>query len=100
MDVVEQSLDAMRAYLSARMNGTDKDRRRKKSWVPKLVKYSTFSARMMTPGRATKVHGNAEQGLLMSDYRTLDGGIASPGFLSMLSPRRLFSPRRNSPKHH
>jgi len=102
MDVVEQSLDAMRAYLSARMNGTDKqDRRKKKSWVPKLVKYSTFSAGMMTPGRATKVHGSGAEGLLMSDYRSLDGGgIASPGFLSMLSPRRLFSPRRNSPKHH
>lgn len=96
MDVVEQSLDAMRAYLSARMNGTA--RTKKKSWVPKLVKYSTFSAGMMTPGR-TKVHGNNTDGLHMSDYRSLDGGIASPGFLSMLSPRRLFSPRRNSLKH-
>jgi hypothetical protein len=97
MDVVEQSLDAMRAYLSARMNGTAKAK--KKSWVPKLVKYSTFSAGMMTPGR-TKVHGSSTDGLHMSDYRSLDGGgIASPGFLSMLSPRRLFSPRRNSTKH-
>ncbi|XP_062184323.1 plant intracellular Ras-group-related LRR protein 1-like [Phragmites australis] len=94
MDVVEQSLDAMRTYLSARMNSTQ---RKKKSWVPKLVKFNTFSAGMMTPGR-TKVHGNTD-GLLMSDYRSLNGGIASPGFLSMLSPRRLFSPRRNSPKH-
>jgi hypothetical protein len=102
MDVVEQSLDAMRAYLSARMNGTDKDRKKKRSWVPKtLVKYGTFTAGMMTPGRATnKVHGNAAEGLLMSDYRSLNGGgIASPGFLSMLSPRRIFSPRRNSPRH-
>nr|CAB3488183.1 unnamed protein product [Digitaria exilis] len=102
MDVVNQSLDAMRAYLSARINGTGaKDRRKKKSWVPKLVKYSTFSAGMMTPGRrAAKVHGSAAEGLLMSDYRSIDGGgIASPGFLSMLSPRRLFSPRRNSHKH-
>ncbi|KAF8670266.1 hypothetical protein HU200_050800 [Digitaria exilis] len=83
MDVVNQSLDAMRAYLSARINGTGaKDRRKKKSWVPKLV------------------HGSAAEGLLMSDYRSIDGGgIASPGFLSMLSPRRLFSPRRNSHKH-
>uniref|UniRef100_A0A0A9EC31 Uncharacterized protein n=1 Tax=Arundo donax TaxID=35708 RepID=A0A0A9EC31_ARUDO len=94
MDVVEQSLDAMRAYLSARMNSTE--RRRKKCWMPKLVKFNTFSAGMMTPGR-TRVHENTE-GLLMSDYRSLNG-IASPGFLSMLSPRRLFSPRRNSPKH-
>lgn len=97
MDVVEQSLDAMRAYLSARMNGTAKAK--KKSWVPKLVKYSTFSAGMMTPGR-TKVHGNNTDGLHMSDYRSLDGGgVASSAFLSMLSPRRLFSPRRNSAKH-
>ncbi|CAL5069820.1 unnamed protein product [Urochloa decumbens] len=101
MDVVEQGLDTMRAYLTARMNGVGKERK-KKGWVPKLIKYSTFSAGMMTPGRATnKVHGNATEGLLMSDYRSLDGGaVASPGFLSMLSPRRLFSPRRNSPKHH
>jgi hypothetical protein len=36
----------------------------------------------------------------MSDYRSLDGGgVASSAFLSMLSPRRLFSPRRNSTKH-
>ncbi|XP_062226643.1 plant intracellular Ras-group-related LRR protein 1-like [Phragmites australis] len=95
MDVVEQSLDAMRAYLNARMNSTER-KKKKKFWMPKLVKYSTFSAGMTTPGR-TRMHENTE-GLLMSDYRSLDG-IASPGFLSMLSPRRLFSPRRNSPKH-
>lgn len=94
MDVVEQGLDAMRAYLTARMNGDD-GKRKKKAWLPKLVKYSTFTARM-TPGR-TRVHENTE-GLLMSDYRSLNG-IASPRFLTMLSPRRLFSPRRNSPKH-
>lgn len=100
MDIVEQSLDAMRAYLSSRMNGTGVNAKKKKGWVPKLVKYSTFSGRMtpgrMTPGRKS-AHDNSE-GLLMSDYRSLHG-VASPGFLSMLSPRRLFSPRRNSPKH-
>ncbi|KAF0894163.1 hypothetical protein E2562_034894 [Oryza meyeriana var. granulata] len=95
MDVVEQSLDAMRAYLTARMNAADGGGKKKKAWLPKLVKYSTFTARM-TPGR-TRVHENTE-GLLMSDYRSLNG-IASPRFLTMLSPRRLFSPRRNSPKH-
>ncbi|GJN01831.1 hypothetical protein PR202_ga19132 [Eleusine coracana subsp. coracana] len=98
MEVVEQSLDAMRTYLSARINSADDGKKKKRSWMPKkLVKYSTFTAGMMTPGRA-KVHGNGD-GLLMSDYRSIDGHIASPGFLSMLSPRRLFSPRRNSPKH-
>ncbi|KAL6843751.1 hypothetical protein ACP4OV_026322 [Aristida adscensionis] len=97
MDVVDRGLDAMRAYLSARMNGAGS--RKKKRWVPKLVKFNTFNAGMMTPGRGKRVHGNAgAEGLLMSDYRPING-IASPGFLSMLSPRRLFSPRRNSPKH-
>jgi Leucine-rich repeat (LRR) protein len=96
MEVVEQSLDAMRTYLSARINSDDSNKK-KRSWMPKkLVKYSTFSAGMMTPRRG-KVHESTE-GLLTSDYRSLNG-IASPGFLSMLSPRRLFSPRRNSPKH-
>ncbi|XP_006652778.1 plant intracellular Ras-group-related LRR protein 1 [Oryza brachyantha] len=96
MDVVDQSLDAMRAYLTARMNASDDSKKKKKAWLPRtLVKYSTFTARM-TPGR-TRVHENTE-GLLMSDYRSLNG-LASPRFLTMLSPRRLFSPRRNSPKH-
>ncbi|KAG8043381.1 hypothetical protein GUJ93_ZPchr0458g22615 [Zizania palustris] len=94
IDIVDQSLDAMRAYLTARMNAPDG--KKKKAWLPsKLVKYSTFTARM-TPGRS-RSHDNTE-GLLMSDYRSLNG-IASPRFLTMLSPRRLFSPRRNSPKH-
>jgi hypothetical protein len=107
MDVIEQSLDAMRTYLTARMNGTGVNAKKKKGWLPRqLVKYNTFSARMsmtpgrkgvMTPGRKS-LHDNSE-GFLMSDYRTLNG-VGSPGFLSMLSPRRLFSPRRNSPKHH
>ncbi|KAG8066145.1 hypothetical protein GUJ93_ZPchr0004g38232 [Zizania palustris] len=95
MDVVDQSLDTMRAYLTTRMNAADD--KKKKAWLPrKLVKYSTFTARMMTPGR-TRLHDNTE-GLLMSDYRSLNG-FASPRFLTLLSPRRLFSPRRNSPKH-
>ncbi|KAM0874901.1 hypothetical protein ACQ4PT_037135 [Festuca glaucescens] len=107
MDVIEQSLDAMRTYLTARMNGTGVNAKKKKGWLPRqLVRYNTFSARMsmtparkgvMTPGRKS-VHDNSE-GFLMSDYRTLNG-VGSPGFLSMLSRRRLFSPRRNSPKHH
>lgn len=100
MDVVEQSLDAMRAYLSSRMNGTGVNAQKKKGWLPRqLVKYNTFSARMgsMTPGRKS-LHDNSE-GFLMSDYRSLNGA-GSPGFLSMLSPRRLFSPRRDSPKRH
>jgi hypothetical protein len=123
MDVIEQSLDAMRTYLSSRMNGTGVNAK-KKGWLPRqLMKYNTFSARTsMTPGRKS-VHDNSE-GFLMSDYRSLNGsgspgflsmlsprrffsprrdslnGGGSPGFISMLSPRRLFSPRRDSPKRH
>jgi hypothetical protein len=38
MDVIKQSLDAMRAYLSSRMNGTGLNA--KKEWLPRqLVKY-------------------------------------------------------------
>uniref|UniRef100_A0A453CTV3 Leucine-rich repeat-containing N-terminal plant-type domain-containing protein n=1 Tax=Aegilops tauschii subsp. strangulata TaxID=200361 RepID=A0A453CTV3_AEGTS len=96
MDIVEQSLDAMRTYLSSRMNGTGVNAKKKKGWLPRMVKYNTFSARM-TPGRKS-AHDNSE-GFSMSDYHSLNGS-ASPGFLSMLSPRRLFSPRRDSPKHH
>ncbi|CAA6671129.1 unnamed protein product [Spirodela intermedia] len=90
MDVVEQSLDAVRQYLTARMNGRFPPAR-KKSWLGRLVKCGTFPQAMI----ASDVGLRGEDGLSMPDYRTIDG-TASPRYVGLLSPRRLFSPR-NSP---
>lgn len=95
MDVVEQSLDAVRQYLTARMNGRFPPAR-KKSWLGRLVKCGTFSEVTI----ASDVGLRGEDGLYMPDYRSIDG-TASPRYIGLLSPRRLFSPRnspRNSPR--
>lgn len=96
MEVVEQSVEAVREYLSARMNGSAKSpsSARKKSWIGKMVKCATFSGGMI-PSNAGNRHEN--DGFLMSDYRSIDG-LASPRFVGMFSPLRLFSPRRASPR--
>ncbi|KAB1204303.1 Plant intracellular Ras-group-related LRR protein 6 [Morella rubra] len=60
MDVVEQGLQAMREYLSQKMNAGHKSpKRAKKSWVGKLVRYGTFSGYTRHTGprrRAAAVH--------------------------------------------
>lgn len=87
MDVMEQGLDAMKDYLSQKMNGSLKSSSKKKSWLGKLVKYGTFNGRVMTG------HLQEErEGFLVPNYRSIDG-LASPSFMGMFSPRRLFSPR-------
>ncbi|XP_073003209.1 plant intracellular Ras-group-related LRR protein 1-like [Typha latifolia] len=95
MDVVEQSVEAVRDYLSARMNGTAPSLTSKKnSWFGKLAKCGTFTSGMISSNVGIK---DGHEGLLMSDYRSING-LASPRNLSMFSPRRLFSPKRNSPR--
>ncbi|KAF5456418.1 hypothetical protein F2P56_025906 [Juglans regia] len=87
-DVVEQGMHAVREYLSEKMNAGHKSPQKKKSsWVGKLVKYGTFSGN-------TRHHGTHEDrdGFIMPDYRSIDG-LASPRYMGMFSPRRLFSPR-------
>lgn len=88
MDVVEQGVDAVRQYLTARMNGTSGANGRKKSWLGRLVKCGTFTDGM--------IRKDIEDGLFRSHYRSIDG-LASPRHIGMFSPLRLFSPR-NSPR--
>ncbi|XP_022753450.1 plant intracellular Ras-group-related LRR protein 6-like [Durio zibethinus] len=88
MEVFEQSLHAVKEYLSAKMNAGHKSPQKKKSWVVKLVKYGTFNGGHMMRGG-----GRGErEGFIMSEYRSIDG-LASPRYMRMFSTRRLFSPR-------
>lgn len=88
MEVVEQSLQAVKEYLSQKMNGVHTGPPKKKSWFGKLVKCATFNGAMMNDSRD-------RDSFPMSHYRSIDG-LASPRYMGMFSPRRLFSPRRHS----
>ncbi|WOK95007.1 plant intracellular Ras-group-related LRR protein 1 isoform X2 [Canna indica] len=94
--VLERGLDAVREYLSARMNESE-PAAKKGFWIKKLVKCATFSGGMGAISSGIGV-GDDKDGFLLSDYRTIDG-LASPRHLGFFSPRRLFSsPRRASPR--
>lgn len=84
MEVVEQGLLNVKEYLSEKMNAEHVSSPKKRSWVGKLVKHKTFNG----GGRS----GDDREGFIMSDYRSIDG-LASPRYVGMFSPRRLFSPK-------
>ncbi|KAJ8641104.1 hypothetical protein MRB53_017798 [Persea americana] len=87
MEIIDQSLDAVKEYLSDRMNGVDKNSSpKKKFWAGKFAKWRTFNGRM----NASRDEDGGS--FLMSDYRSIDG-LASPRFMGMFSPRRLFAPK-------
>ncbi|XVF47584.1 hypothetical protein PTKIN_Ptkin03bG0121200 [Pterospermum kingtungense] len=88
MEVFEQGLNAVKEYLSEKMNAGHKSPQKKKSWVRKLVKYGTFNGHIVRGG------GSHREGFIMSEYRSIDG-LASPRYMGMFSPRRLFSPRNH-----
>ncbi|KAL5974106.1 Plant intracellular Ras-group-related LRR protein 6 [Asimina triloba] len=86
-EVMDQSIDVVKAYLSERMKGNASHSTKKRSWIRKLVKHKTFN------GKATNNNRTSDQdGFLQSDYRSIDG-LASPRYMGMFSPRRLFSPK-------
>ncbi|KAL5771539.1 hypothetical protein ACOSP7_015693 [Xanthoceras sorbifolium] len=89
MEVVEQSLHAVKEYLSEKMNADhNSPQYKKKSWVGKLVRYRTFNGHTKNGGS----NREEREGFIMSDYRSIDG-LASPRYMGMFSPRRLFSPK-------
>ncbi|XP_022135402.1 plant intracellular Ras-group-related LRR protein 6 [Momordica charantia] len=90
-EVIEQGLDAVRVYLSDQMNGVHRRSQKKRSWVGKLVKYGTFNS------RGNGVSREEKEGFIMPEYRSIDG-MASPRYMGMFSPRRLFSPRHSFSK--
>ncbi|XP_068639164.1 plant intracellular Ras-group-related LRR protein 1-like [Aristolochia californica] len=90
MDIAEKRLDIVKEYLSERMNRSHESRTKKTSWFGNLVKSKTFNGRVFNGHRD-------KDGFLLSDYRS-NGGLTSPRFMTMLSPRRLFSPKSYSSK--
>uniref|UniRef100_A0A7N0T8T7 Uncharacterized protein n=1 Tax=Kalanchoe fedtschenkoi TaxID=63787 RepID=A0A7N0T8T7_KALFE len=89
MEVVEQSVSAVKEYLSDKMNQTP-TKRKKASWIGKLKKYGTFSA-----PTGNRWVSEERQAFVLPDYRSIDG-LASPrryANIGMFSPRRLFSPK-------
>ncbi|KAJ6829232.1 plant intracellular Ras-group-related LRR protein 1-like [Iris pallida] len=92
VEVVEQSVEAVREYLSARTNeeGRAWVSPRKKTWLGKLVKCGTFTSETIpSSGSVLEEH----DGFLLSDHRSLDG-FTYPRYAGMFSPRRIFTPRK------
>ncbi|XP_073051454.1 plant intracellular Ras-group-related LRR protein 6-like [Primulina eburnea] len=87
MDVIEQGLQAVKGYLCGKINGTHKSSSKKNSWLGKLARCGTFN------GRNIPIDDREEY--MMANYRSFDSS-ASPGYLTMFSPRRLFSPKSYS----
>ncbi|RDX83374.1 Plant intracellular Ras-group-related LRR protein 6, partial [Mucuna pruriens] len=85
-DVVEQGLHAVKEYLCQKMNAGHQSPTKKKSWVGRLVKYGTFNGHTRSGPREER------EAFIVPDYRPIDG-LASPRYMGMFSPRRLFSPR-------
>ncbi|KAL2554098.1 Plant intracellular Ras-group-related LRR protein 6 [Forsythia ovata] len=85
MDVIEQGLLMVKEYLCDKMNGSHKNSPKKKSWFGKLAKCSTFSG-------ANIPLDDRSEGYIMQNYRSIDG-LASPRYMGMFSPKRLFSPK-------
>ncbi|WOH06875.1 hypothetical protein DCAR_0626304 [Daucus carota subsp. sativus] len=98
MDVVEQGLQRVKEYLSDQMNGAHMKSLRKKTWMGRLKKYGTFGGSSRGLDRVNQGdQGLERQGFIMNPnptgYSSIQA-IASPRYLSMFSPRRLFSPKR------
>ncbi|KAK2982975.1 hypothetical protein RJ640_019253 [Escallonia rubra] len=86
VEVIEQGLHVVKEYLSQKMNGAHKKSPKKKSWIGKLKRYGTFNG-----GNVTREEREKE-GYDIHNYRSIDG-LASPSYMGMFSPRRLFSPK-------
>ncbi|KAI3754693.1 hypothetical protein L1987_54481 [Smallanthus sonchifolius] len=84
-EVVELGLHVIKEYLSEKMNGAQHNSTKKRSWIGKLRKYGTFGA--------TRVVQEEREGYLMSSNRTIDG-LASPRYMGMFSPKRIFSSKK------
>ncbi|KAK2358711.1 plant intracellular Ras-group-related LRR protein [Trifolium repens] len=82
-EVVEHGLHAVKEYLCNKMNSGHQSPVKKKSWVGRLVKYGTFNVR----------NGAREEreAFILPDYNRSIDGLASPRYIGMFSPRRLFS---------
>ncbi|KAL3644137.1 hypothetical protein CASFOL_012069 [Castilleja foliolosa] len=85
MEIVEQGLETVKEYLCDKINGTSKSTPKKSSWFGKLKKCGTFSGVKMPVGD--------REGYIMPSYRSSIDGLASPRYMGMFSPKRIFSPK-------
>ncbi|EYU18192.1 hypothetical protein ABFS82_10G068200 [Erythranthe guttata] len=85
-EIFEQGLNMVKEYLCDKINGTSKASHgnKKNSWFGKLAKCGTFNGVNLPAGD--------REGFIMPSYRSIDG-MASPRYMGMFSPRRLFSPK-------
>ncbi|KAG4949354.1 plant intracellular Ras-group-related LRR protein 6 isoform X1 [Glycine max] len=91
MEVVEQGLHVVMEYMHHKINSSDQNKTKKRWWMGKIVKCGTFNKQFRNGKRPEHVGYN------MLKHQNING-LASPGFMGMLSPLRLFSPHR-SPRH-
>ncbi|KAL3825634.1 hypothetical protein ACJIZ3_021663 [Penstemon smallii] len=86
MEVMEQGLLMVKEYLCDKINGTSKVSPKKKSWLGKLAKCSTFNG-------ANMPRDHDRDSFDVPSYSRSIDGLASPRYMGMFSPRRLFSPK-------
>ncbi|GKA86925.1 plant intracellular Ras-group-related LRR protein 6-like protein, partial [Tanacetum coccineum] len=84
-EVVELGLHVVKEYLSEKMNGAHQNSPKKRSWIGKLKRYSTFGG--------NRLGQDEREGYVSSSYQTIDG-LASPRYMGMFSPKRIFSPKK------
>ncbi|KAF7806702.1 plant intracellular Ras-group-related LRR protein 6-like [Senna tora] len=87
VEVVQQGVHAIKEYLGQKLSSGHESPTKKKSWMGKLVRYSTFNGSRKSGPREDRDDFTA-----VPDYRSIQG-LASPSLIGMFSPRRLFSPR-------
>lgn len=88
MEVVEQGLHVVMEYMQHKINSSHESTRKKRWWIGKMVKCGTFNKEIRSGKRPEHAGYN------MLKHQKING-LASPGFMGMLSPLRLFSPRRS-----
>ncbi|KAK7411960.1 hypothetical protein VNO78_03405 [Psophocarpus tetragonolobus] len=89
MEVVDQGLHVVMEYMQHKINSSDENKSKKKGWMVKIVKCGTFNIKHVRHGKRPE-----HAGYNMLKHQKING-LASPGLMGMLSPLRIFSPRRS-----
>lgn len=79
IQVVEQGLAAVKEYLCDRINGTQKNNPKRRSWFGKFARCGTF--------HTSNLPSKERKGYIMPSI----DGLASPRYIGMFSPKRLFT---------
>ncbi|XP_047160899.1 plant intracellular Ras-group-related LRR protein 6-like [Vigna umbellata] len=89
VEVVEQGLHVVMEFMQHKMNSSDQRPAKKRWWMMKMVKCGTFGKQVRGGKRPE------HEGYNMLKHQKING-LASPGFMGMLSPLRFFSSPRHS----